>query len=573
MKRAVICLGMLLLLRVCVFADSNVRIEDVGLHGYLGTPAPILVSIHNPSPPAQAVHLQISIASAEGTINTLTSDLTLAGGEQRRLELPALISGGKIRISADVTAGGSSLGHDSIDVALHSGSLIALMCAKEEVCKTAQSQIEFSGDIQSRAQKNQALRYEVVSDLRDDWWAYSAANAIVLAMPTAQLTPAQRMALEAYLRCGKRLVIVEDEIADPTFLSAYRTTPPMPTGTRVGKGVLIRVSGLSGNQLGNIFIGPTVAEMINQVFPAFGENQSGWLFQRYATTFDFPRLRWLLFWLAAYIVVIGIVNFVVLRRLHLLEFGWISVCVIALLFAAGFYFSSVSKHPRGYRLDNLTTYHLDSRSPLAAADYQLRIATPERRDVLLSVADPAVFINANFAGDQEPNSQIWSEVNGQVSRATQPWDITVGPPRQVELPLLRWSFRDLSMVGVREFPGTVHFVAPDRLRNDTGQKFDDAVFVDYGTDNVYSMPSLAPGEEIQLDVLTPQRRHPTVWTGDNRETARRSLSENAVNGWFPFIGQGRMFAGLTQGAGLPVQLNVTRREDVHSLLIVDMEQP
>src|SRR5258706_3749640 len=111
------------------------------------------------------------------------------------------------------------------------------------------------------------------------------------------------------------------------------------------------------------------------------------------------------------------------------------MCGLALLFAAGFYFSSASRRPKSFRLDNLATYYLDARSPLAAADYNLRISAPERRDVLVSVADSAVFTYLTSTGEQ-PNSQIWSEMNRQGAQVPREYDIRLGPPSQVELPLL-----------------------------------------------------------------------------------------------------------------------------------------
>src|SRR5258708_29419458 len=97
---------------------------------------------------------------------------------------------------------------------------------------------------------------------------------------------------------------------------------------------------------------------------------------------------------------IGVLNFDVLRRLRRLEFGWISVCGLALLFAGGFYLSSASRRPKTFRLDNLATYYLDARSPLAAADYSLRVSAPERRGALVSVPHPARPPSSTFPPDE-----------------------------------------------------------------------------------------------------------------------------------------------------------------------------
>ncbi len=398
MRRALLCSGFVVALATSLLADSNLRIEDVGLDGYWGKPAVMRLVVRNPSAQEQSIHLRV--AATSGETNTVTSDFRLNGGEERRLELPVLIPPQKTTITADASAGGSVFGHDSHEGSLGQDTLIVMMCGSENARKAAQSQIEFSGNLQERAQKNRDLKFVTVDDARDDWWAYSAGSAIVLARPLTTFTAAQRDALEGYLRSGGRLVLLESEIGDAGFLSAYRQAPAPATGERVGLGTLFRVSGLDANTLGDVFSGHNLPASLNQVDDPWGNaGRTDLLPLRFAATFTFPRLRWMLLWLAAYILIIGIVNFAVLRRLRRLDYGWISVCALALVFAAGFYFSSASSRPREFRLDNLATYYLDGRSPLASADYNLRLSAPSRREVRFSINDPAVFPYSNLGNN------------------------------------------------------------------------------------------------------------------------------------------------------------------------------
>jgi hypothetical protein len=576
MRAAGLVIGFAVAFAAPLVADSNLRIADVGLHGYIGTPTVVQLVVRNPSSGMQLIHLRLAVGADSSATSTVTSEVHLSGGEQRQVELPILIRAGKTKIAATATAGGSVFGRDTYEGGLRSTNLIVLMCAGENVCKTAQSQIQFSGSIEERADKNRGLAFEGMDDPRDDWWAYSAARAVVLAIPLGKLTSAQRGALDGYLRFGGRLILLEDETADPSFLSAYRQTLAPPNGERVGKGTLFRVSGLNANALGEVFAGRNLLGVLAQSTTFWDTSQSDWVRRRFGATFNFPRLRWMLLWLAAYIVVIGVLNFAVLRRLHRLEFGWISVCGLALLFAAGFYFWSASRRPKEFRLDNLATYYLDGRSSLAAADYSLRISAAERRSVVVSVADAAVFAYSHFTVG-EPNSQIWAEMNRGAARVAQEFDIRFGPPRQVELSLLKWSFRDLNLQGLHEFPGTVHFVASNRLRNDTGQHFGEAVYLDYSVNALYSLPALAPGEEIPLAMITakPIRtkdERPLSWTPPVSDQGKPTLQELALRGTLPFAGE-RVFAGFSDGPALPVELNIAHQQSVHSLIIVALEQP
>ncbi len=575
MRRALLCSGFVLLFAASLLADSVLRIADVGLHGYSGTTSAVRIIVRNPSLQAQTFHLQVAATGDNNVTNRVTLDVTLNGAEQRALELPILIPGGKTDITADVTTGGAVFGHDKYEELLRQSNLIVLMCANENDCKTAQSQIQFSGTVEERADKNRQTAFEVVNDRRDHWWSYSACKVIVLATPTAEFTPAQRDALEGFLRSGGRLVLLEHEIADPSFLSVYRQGPAPPNGERVGKGTLFRVSGLNTNELGNVFVGQNLQTVLAQV-NAWNPNQTNLMSRRFATSFDFPSLGWVLIWLAVYTVMIGVLNFAVLRRLHRLEFGWISVCALALLFAAGFYFFSASRRPKSYRLDNLATYELDSRSPLAMADYSLRVSAPERRDVSVSIDDPAIFTSSTFTGE-EPNSQIWAEMNRRVTQAHREYDIRLGPPSEVELSLLKWSFHDLDLQGLHEFSGTVHFVAPHRLRNDTGQRFSEAVYLDHTANALYALPALAPGDEVQLDTMTPKPirskdGNPRTWI-QPAEYDNQTLQDLALSAALPSLWFGQVFAGFSDGPPLRVELSVPHQQSVHSLIVVHLEEP
>src|SRR5215470_2292546 len=279
-----------------LFADSNLRIADVGLHGYKGTPCAVRLVVRNPSSQPQIIHLQVAVTNGWVFTNTVTSDVSLNGAEERELDLPALISGGETKITADAfAADGSVIGHDIYAKSLRFESLVVLMCASETVCQSAQSQIEFSGNIQERADKNRNLRIELVNDLHDDWWAYVPASAVVLATPLTRFTAKQRDALEGYLRRGGRLVLVEDEIADRDFLSAYRKSALTANSQRVAKGTLFRISGMASNQLGAVFAGVNLPPGDGYFDGYTGWQRSlgvSWLRQRFATSFHFPRLRW-----------------------------------------------------------------------------------------------------------------------------------------------------------------------------------------------------------------------------------------------------------------------------------------
>jgi hypothetical protein len=74
--------------------------------------------------------------------------------------------------------------------------------------------------------------------------------------------------------------------------------------------------------------------------------------------------------------------------------------------------------------------------------------------------------------------------------------VRFGPPQQVQLGLLQWSFQDLQFRGMKRFPGTVRRVAAKQLLNASGMAFTDALYVD--ADHVYFLGRVAKGEEIDF---------------------------------------------------------------------------
>ena len=132
--------------------------------------------------------------------------------------------------------------------------------------------------------------------------------------------------------------------------------------------------------------------------------------------------------------------------------------------------------------------------------------------------------------------------------------------------------------GLHEFSGTVHLVAPNRLRNDTGQQFSEAVYLDYTSNAVFTLPALAPGKEIQLDAITPrqirtQGQTAQTFVSASFDYSKVTLQELALTGELGLAAQGRVFVGFCDGPALPVELNVSHQESVHSLIVVTVEQP
>jgi hypothetical protein len=211
----------------------------------------------------------------------------------------------------------------------------------------------------------------------------------------------------------------------------------------------------------------------------------------------------------------------------------------------------------------------------------VRISVPERQKVVIRTASDTVVEGSRYQ-------------DGVIHSLPSPWegrkftrgsyeDTPLGrdplPEGEIALSMPRWTAQDLYFRGIHSFPGTVHETSSGRLRNDTGQRFFDAVFLDSGRNRLWLLGEVSPGAEIDL----AQAHYVMLWPqGYNGDTDRPILPELAVDGSFlarliwertypPWPGDpmDRRFYGLSTGPAQPVQLLASRHlQREYALLVV-----
>lgn len=496
--------GFLLLLTANSSAAAGVRIVEVGLQGYHRaepTTTRVRVEVLNPESSTQNAELRLSVrelstqSSGARRVNTFITQITLAPGERRVLDVPVLVFRAyKPVLEAElVDASGRQLGHDARPLEPPEWDrLIALVCQPEAACQAAQTKISFSGSAEEQTRKGKLLRFAVVREQPVTWWGYAPADVVLLAAPTREMNAEERDALEEYLRQGGRLILVEDAVKDATFLAAYRGAAPAPRERAVGHGKLYIVPQVAGPELGQIFSGGLLQRWLEVVYPRYRRDELSWARKRLATLFVFPGLGWLLGWLAAYALLVGVLGFAVLRRLRRAEWAWVTMPALALVFAVAMYAASAAKRPKNFGVDEVAIYWMDDRSPRAAAEVSVRVLSPKRSEVTLSVPGEAL-----FAGRQE-ELRLMTIIGTGIGAEKDPrsWTVRMGPRQEFNLRLLQWSFQDLQFHGSHRLAGTVRRTMPAKLRNETGLTFTEAMYVD--AEKVYFLGAMAPGAEMDL---------------------------------------------------------------------------
>lgn len=128
---------------------------------------------------------------------------------------------------------------------------------------------------------------------------------------------------------------------------------------------------------------------------------------------ELPSVRWLILLLGLYIVLVGPINFLVLRRLQRPSLAWITIPVLTLLFSVGSFGLGYSLRGRDAIIHQITILPLYESSATTPANTVARayvgIFSPSRRDYNLSVSGDAL-IGPLFQANVQPWSsrEPWS---------------------------------------------------------------------------------------------------------------------------------------------------------------------
>ena len=479
-------------------AWAEVTIESIGLEGHVsGRPGvlPVRVSVTNPAAQPQTLELTLRAFDSDqggtGTEDTFVGGVALGPGERRVLDLPILVAGAGYRVEVTARAGGAVVGvaeHTIAREAVVSGQLVALLCDNDAVCREAQSRVSFAGTDEDRVAKRRALTFVVVREPPAVWWRWGPAWTVVAARALRDVDA--RGALEAFARHGGRVVLVEDRLADAGFLAAYRGGEP-GRPQPIGEGRVARVPSLGDAALDGLFTARVVTGQGEGRWASspYDRSEANWVVRRLARAPVFPALATLGLALVAYVVVVGVVNFGVLRRAGRPEWAWLTVPAIAILFAAAFYAGATRHRPRTFHLDEIALRWMDDRSPVAAIQETLRLSSAGRAAVRLDVPGEVVVTGPRAL----PAVAQMAALGVQAPRAA--WSVRLGPPLAVDVGLAPWSFRDVSVRATRRLSGTVR-LEEGVLRNETGEAFTQALFVEPGW--VYTLGSLPAGAAVEL---------------------------------------------------------------------------
>jgi len=511
-------------------AVPSVHIAEIGLHGYFSTsePTDIKLRIDPGEAAGRALKVRIEVGQRKKyptRIDVFTTELDAKGSQDLDLPLFVYTVNQPVAYTLETNAGerrtlragpegsyiradlvdetGKTIASDTADPVMNGAEqLFVILCNEKAVCNTVQSQVLFSGSEEERDKKNRSFRFAVVSgaEAPSSWWSYLRASQVVLAAPVAPFTEQQRRALEQYVRQGGTLVMLERETGAADFLPAYRKAAITETAVPVGRGDLVRVEGLESKKLQELFSGKNLTkgggdEVYWQVpraakdFASGVRSRSSFLFN---THFIFPRLLWIVIWLLSYIIIVGFVNFTVLRAMRHREWAWFTTPALALVYALVIYMVGNFHRPSNFAVDQVTLESLDERNPTAAVATELRVSSPRVQDTTLLTPTEAILMPPS--GSQRPQAMINIEDHEDWGRAGR--SATESSARSRFLCCGGISATSSSEI-LSNCRGLSTGTQPKRLRNDTGRSFEDALYIDHKS-TVFLLGAVPAGAEIDL---------------------------------------------------------------------------
>jgi hypothetical protein len=481
---------------------DTVRIAEIGVKGYYSQDRPTRVEIillHRSAEPI-AVDLRIRAHSFPvprvERIDTFSQHLQLGSAEQRLISVPVLLQasqGASVEVD-ELDGRGQVLSHDAmfLEAPLQS-HLIGILCAKADICQQVQSQISFSGTSFDQTEKGKYLKFVTIENPPGASWECSPVGTLIVARPPWQMEAQQRDALENFARQGGTLILLDDQAHDPSFLSVYRPAGGGVGPSTLGRGKAFFVQFLTSNVLGGFYAGANLGRFVSDLSSTGRTNDElSWIRRRFSLHFHFPTFLWLLIWLSAYLLIAGVGNFILLRKLDRREWGWITLPCISLLFAAAMYLSSVSSRPRLLRADDVTLNWMDEFSLVAFIERGERVSSNRRQTINFEAGGNVILVGDRNGTGSAMSSDPFSDEAGD---AFPRWNVRLNPTT-VEFRMLQWSFRDLEFAGLEKLPGTVRRLDPNHLRNETGQNFRQAIYVDRGA--VYRFSSVPDGAVLDL---------------------------------------------------------------------------
>jgi len=215
---------------------------------------------------------------------------------------------------------------------------------------------------------------------------------------------------------------------------------------------------------------------------------------------EMPDFASLLILLLVYLVIVGPVNYIILKKLDKREWAWFTIPMIVILFSAGIYTMGYAKKGNEVITNTISAVKLNSRSSSAQVDTYVGVFIPKKGDYTVSFNKDVLMKTFNYDdGYYGPTEEEGAENKIIQARINQ------GNPASLELyDANLWTMRILTMNDTKPDFGTLKSELyyhdgkiEGRITNNTPYPLTDlVVYTSYGYQKI---GNIASGESKQVD--------------------------------------------------------------------------
>jgi len=213
---------------------------------------------------------------------------------------------------------------------------------------------------------------------------------------------------------------------------------------------------------------------------------------------DIPSIKALGIILIIYIVVIGPINYVFLKWKNKLQFAWVTIPLLTIVFTAGTFGLAYSLRGNDVIVNKLSVIDL-GRTGLANIDSYIGIFSPAQTSYQIEVEGDQL-LSPSFGGYYDPWSSSTFNSSGQIMF------VQGNPSKVMGLSVNQWSMQSFNVEGIRTELGTIdskitigNNIVSGTMENNLPFTIEDAVLI-IGN-NTISLGDLVP--EHEQEISTP----------------------------------------------------------------------
>jgi hypothetical protein len=231
---------------------------------------------------------------------------------------------------------------------------------------------------------------------------------------------------------------------------------------------------------------------------------------------DFPSVKWLAGLLAIYVVLVGPTNYLLLRRLNHLEWAWLTIPALTIIFSAGAFGIGYTMRGNELILNKISVIQKGSGSPVTIVRSYVGLFSPTRRAYDIKVGGSALSPSAGgtLVSPATPDYSPWAAMGGSSSSGSM--TVLQGEPTLIkDLDVNQWSMQTFMAESVTAEPLTIeakleteegHVVGT--VVNETNRPLKDCVIVAGRSYALLGDVETGEGKDVDIDLAEPKVGRP-----------------------------------------------------------------